>query len=197
MNVKLPTKSELRKGLGYVLINFATPIAFYITFNTAGAKPAITLAIGVTLLQVLVHFIYKMRPSPFFIVASGFTVAFGSIDLFLESPRYFRFEPTVQNLIMGSLLVFCLILKYPIAARFAEALPHRFRPNLSETKDSYLRRLTWIWVFYLYIKSLIFLYLALKVDLGRLILLRTVLGGGSLMILFVGEIVYRKWFRRS
>src|SRR4051812_25841669 len=80
--VKLPTRIQLKKALGYVLINFATPIAFYLTFRIYGPKPAIAFGIGVTCIQLVFHRLYRIRPSPFFLLASGFTVAFGTIDLF-------------------------------------------------------------------------------------------------------------------
>lgn len=179
--------------VGYVLINFATPIVFFITFHAWGSKPAIGFSIGVTCIQLLAHAIYRIKPSPFFILASGFTVAFGTIDLFLANPRYFRLEPFVQNFIMATLFLCALIFRVPVMRYLLEALPKKIKPDLGYLGAPYLRRLTWLCVIYLYLKSAFFLYLAFHVNLANLIVLRTIFGGGTLVLLFLGEMLYRKW----
>jgi intracellular septation protein A len=185
------------EAIEFILKNFATPIAFFWMFHVHGAKPAIALAIGVTGLQLLAHWRLKLKISPFFIVASGFTVLFGVIDLFLATPRFFRLEPFAQNMIMGLVFLTTVILKKPIAVWFANALPERVRPDLTQGSQQYLRNVTLVWGFYFILKAFLFLYIALKVDLGRLVILRTVIGGGSLLIIFGGEIFYRKYLRRA
>ncbi len=183
----------MRAGLGYFFRNFATPVAFFILFKLQGPKPAIFLAIAVTLLQVLAHKVQRIPFSPFFIVASGFTVLFGSMDLLSTSPRYFRLEPFAHNFLLASVILVTLFTGHPLAAWFVRALPERFRPPTTGLAgQSYLRKLTWVWVGYLYLKSFLFLWLAFRVDLGNLILLRSLIGGGTLVLLFGGEIAYRK-----
>jgi uncharacterized membrane protein len=61
----------------------------------------------------------------------------------------------------------------------------------------YLRNVTLAWSFYLLAKAGIYLYLALTVDLGTLIVLRSAIGGASLGLMFLGELAYRKYFRKS
>lgn len=162
-------------------------------FRAYGAKPAIGLAIAVTCLQLLLHAVFRLAISPFFLVASGFTVLLGSIDLLVASPRFFRLEPFAQNFVMGTVFLVTLFTRLPLVAWFAAALPEKVRPNLDEHGHHYLRKVTLVWVVYFYIKSLIFLYLAYQVDLGNLILLRSLIGGVSLVLMFVGEIIFRKF----
>ena len=161
-SVKLPNRTELRQGIEFILINFATPIAFYFTFRWRGAKPAIALAIVVTLIQLMTHGYYRIKPSPFFIIASGFTVFFGGIDLFIHTPQFFRLEPSAQNLIVGSGLFFAYFARYPIAKRFLDALPQKIRPIYIPDAEAYLRRLTLVWAFYLYFKAAFFSIWPLK-----------------------------------
>lgn len=182
--------------LGFVLINFATPIVFYITFRIAGARPAIAFAVGATAIQVFCHWIFRLRFSPFFIVASGFTVLFGGIDLFIQIPRFYRLEPAVQNFVIATAFLMTMFTRVPMITHFAAALPKNFRPDIVASDESYIRKLTWVWIFYLYFKAGVFLFLALHVNLGDLIVLRSLIGGGTIALLFVGEIVYRKWIRR-
>jgi intracellular septation protein A len=183
--------------MGFFLRNFAAPFAFFIAFKLAGPKPAIALAIGITLLQILAHRIHGMRLSPFFYAATGLTLVFGALDLIVDSPRYFRLEPFVHNLLVGSVFLGSVLVDRPILGWFAESLPRRFRPSDAELEGGYLHRLTLVWAFYLLSKAFFFLWLALRVDLGELVVLRTVIGGGSLWLLLLGELFYRKRIRRT
>jgi uncharacterized membrane protein len=194
--VRLPKRIEIKQAAQYVLLNLAGPLGFYLTFHWIGPKAAIGLAISITLIQVIVHWIYSLRFSPIFIVAAGFTVLFGSIDLFLESPQFFRLEPFAQNLVVGTVFLLSLLGRVPVVVWFASGLPEPVRPDLSVIGNDYLRKLTFLWGIYFCVKAGIFFYLAYQVDLGSLVVLRSLIGGGSLVLMFVGEIIYRKWIRK-
>jgi uncharacterized membrane protein len=202
MSAARPRVRSVVKGtwatLEFVLKNFAAPIGFFFVFRAHGAKPAIALALGVTGLQLLLHWVLRAGLSPFFIVASGFTILFGVIDLLIATPRFFRLEPFVQNFIMGSVFLATLFTRMPIATWFATGLPERIRPRLDSPETRrYLRNVTVVWAAYFHVKGLLFLYLAFQVDLGELVLLRTIIGGGTLVLMFLGELTYRKWIRRQ
>ena len=185
--------------LEFVLKNFATPIAFFVVFEGYGAKPAIAMAIGVTFIQLFAHWILELSLSPFFLVASGFTVALGSIDLVIASPQFYRLEPFAQNFVMSVMFASTLFTKMPMVAWFAAALPEKIRPNVSVTDPAgrrYFRQVTFVWSIYFVLKSFFFLYLAFQVDLGRLVILRSVIGGVTLAMMLGGELAYRKWVKR-
>jgi uncharacterized membrane protein len=132
--------------------------------------------------------------SPFYIVASGFTVAFGTIDLFLDSPRFFRLEPFAQNFLIGMIFLISLKTRISVLGWLASGLPAAFRPKIEPEMAGYLRKLTAVWGIYLLAKAFVFLYLAYHVNLGHLILLRSLIGGGTLGVMIGGEIIYRKYF---
>lgn len=184
----------LYRGLSYTLLNFATPIVFYFAFRYLGAKAAIGYAILATFLQFLAHRLGGKSLSPFFLLSSGFVIFFGSIDLILRTPTVFRLEPFVQNFVVATSILITTMADIPLFEYFVDALPHWLRPVLDPEMAVYLRRVTWVWIGYLYVKSAVFLYLAFHVDLGTLILLRSVLGGGSLLLLILGEFAYRSYF---
>lgn len=188
-------QTRTKYWVSYVLLNFATPIAFFLTFRTLGSKPAIALAVVTTCLQLLAHWVQSLPLSPFLLVSSSFTILFGVTDLVLARPQFFRLQPFAQNFILGTAFLMTLIFRIPLMAWFAEALPQGWRPDPASVDPRYLRRVTAVWVVYLYAKAALFLYLAFRVDLGALVIYRTVIGGGSLVLLFFGEIIYRKWFR--
>ncbi|MCM2276682.1 MAG: septation protein IspZ [Oligoflexia bacterium] len=183
-----------RNWAGWIVLNFSAPIGFFWTFRTFGPRPAILLAIVLTFAQALYHRIRGLRFSPFFLVASGFTIVFGSIDLLLVAhPRFFRFGPFAQNFLLGIAFLGTLLSRAPAIAWFAAALPRELRSDLDRVGNRYLHRVTLVWGLYFLLKAFLFLYLAFRVDLGVLILLRSVIGGGSLVLMFVGELAYRKW----
>jgi uncharacterized membrane protein len=188
------SRSWLRHAWTFVeftLKNFAAPIAFFWVFQIKGAKPAIAIAVGVTFVQVLVHCFYRLKMTPFFLTASGFTLLFGGMDLLIKTPRFFRLEPFAQNTLLGLIFMATVMTGTPIVSWFAQALPAQIRPKLDDTAEHYLRNVTIAWSIYFFLKGLLFLYLAFRVDLGRLIILRSVIGGVSFVMMFGAEYLYR------
>ena len=186
---------QVKTALDFILKNMAVPIAFFLVFRAQGAKPAIAVAIAVTIVHLLISRIRRIPLSPFFVVAAVFTVLFGSIDLMVRTPRFFRLEPAFQNGLIGAAFLFTLVTKIPLAEWFAKALPEQVRPSLDQDSRPYLLKVTIVWIVYFFLKAALYLYLAFHVDLGRLVILRALIGGGSLAAMFVGEILYRKLIR--
>lgn len=193
--MKTQRSQRILDAFRYLFLNFATPVVFYLVFHWKGAKLAIGFALGVTLLQAGAHGVYRQRFSPFFMLSSGLILGFGLVDLLVRDPRFFRFEPSVQNFLLASIFLLAQFKRFPVIRIFVQALPEKFQSEFLEPDDQYLRKLTWVWIAYLYFKGFFFLYLALHVDLGDLILLKSVLGTGSLLLLVSGEWAYRKWLR--
>jgi intracellular septation protein A len=190
-----PRFQALVRALDFVAKNFAAPIVFYASFNIWGAKPAIASAVAISLILGAWFAAKRVRPSPIFLVASVFTVVFGAIDLVIATPTWFRFEPFAQNLIIGSIFLVLQLARVPVAAWFMTGYPKAFQMELTPANLAYLRGITWIWVAYLHAKAAAFYWMALHYDLDDLVVLRTVIGGGTLVLLIGGEILYRKRFR--
>ena len=176
------------------LINFLVPALFFVVFRLGGTKPAIGFAIGTALIQTLVMKLRRIPISPFFILGAVFTIAFGTIDLFLKTPRFFRLEPAVQSFVMGLVFHGALLMKVPLLERFALALPPLVRPNIENLPASYLRNVTWVWIGYFYVKAAAYLYLAFHVNLGHLIVLRALLGTASVILMIGAEWLIRRHY---
>ncbi len=183
--VKTPSWEQLKQGVSYFFLNLATPVTFYWAFHEWGPKAAIGFAVGVSILQLLTHVVFRVRPSPIFIFASGFTVVFGGIDLWIKTPQFYRFEPFAQNFGVATFFLFATWAGLPLAYEVAKALPKPVQPKFRTPDDPALKRLTWIWIVYLYLKSGFYLFLAFRVDLANLILLRTLIGGGSMAVMIL------------
>ena len=179
--------------MSFLAKNFLVPITFFLLFHWIGPKVAIGVAVVMTAIQIIWDRARGEKLSPFFAVASFFTVAFGLVDLFLRSPRFFKLEPFFQNSLMGLIFAASLITDRPLIVWFAEAMPMRWRPHLGSAGVSYLRGVTLVWSLYFFLKAALFLWLAYRVDLGKLVILRSVVGGSTLVLMIVGEIGFRKW----
>jgi intracellular septation protein A len=188
-------KGQLRAALGFILDNFAAPIGFYALFITRGVKPAIALAVLIVGVQLFFHWLQGKRLSPIFMVAAGFTAGLGTVDLLLTDPRYFRLEPFGQNLVIGLVTLGMGVARIPVVRWFADALPARIRPGHDAWTEARLLKLPYLWGAYFLAKAFLFLHLAYRVDLGELVLLRSVIGGGTLVLLVAGEVAYQHWHR--
>jgi uncharacterized membrane protein len=92
---------------------------------------------------------------------------------------------------MGTVFLVSYLAKIPLFERLASELPEKLRPRQA-LPQGYLRKLSLVWMSYTYLKALAYLVLATQVNLGALILLRTVLGSSTLFLMFLLEILYRK-----
>lgn len=184
-----------RAWVSFVFQNFLVPVAFFVVFRAQGAKSAIALAVAITLIQVLIQKLRRIPLSPFFLVASLFTIVFGMVDLLLTSPRFFRLQPFLQNFLIGLVFLVTLFRGKPLVEWFAASLPESVKPKEGELDRGYLRNTTWAWTIYFFAKAFLFLWLAYTVDLGELVLLRSLIGGLSLVAMFGAEVFYRKVVR--
>ncbi|OFZ22298.1 MAG: hypothetical protein A2X94_02275 [Bdellovibrionales bacterium GWB1_55_8] len=180
------------RWLGFATWNILPPLAFYALFQSYGAKPAVALAIVLSVSHAVLHGTGATRNSPFFLVSSFFTVTFGTLDLIGRTPQFYRFEPFFQNMILGVAFAATVFTRVPIAAWFAEGLPAALRPNSNEMNNGYLRKVTGAWAGHFFAKAMVFLYLAFQVTLAELVVLRSLIGGSSLLIMIGGEILIRK-----
>lgn len=183
---------HLRAVVEFILKNFAPPIAFFAIFQIRGPKAAIATAVAIAVGQLLTQLVLRQIISPFFLTASAFTVLFGVMDFFVHEPRFFKLEPFAENAAIGLIFTATLLAGKPIVLWFAQAMPPQFRPEITAASAAYLRNVTVVWILYFFAKGFLFLYLAFQVDLGRLVVLRSIIGGTSLIAMFGGEIVYRK-----
>jgi intracellular septation protein A len=187
----------VRTALEFIGKNFLPPIVFYATFRMAGAKAAIAFAVLTVALQTAVMWLKRIPHSPFFIVSSSFTILFGGLDLVVRTPQYFRLEPGAQSIAIGLILLVTAFTRVTLLEWFTTGLPPRFRPAPGEIDRAYYRGFTLVLSAYFFLKAAIYLYLAFQVDLGSLILFRSVFGAVSLALLVLGELLWRRKLRRK
>ena len=177
--------------LVFLAENLAAPLSFFVLFRLTGPKWAIAAAALISGVQLVRDLHAGSGLKPLLLVASGFTIGFGALDLVLTSPRFFRYEPALQNAFLGLAFLVSLGMERPLIERFAQSLPERFRPEPGPVSRRYLRRLTSVWAVYFAVKATFFLHLAHTVTLDRLVVLRSIVGGLSLVAMIGGEILFR------
>lgn len=176
----------------FLLKNVSVPLIFAAVFRLFGAKPAIGFAAVATALQLLIQWVIRSPISPIFLVASAYTIGFGTVDLLIENPRYFRFEPALQNFTIGLAFLGSLVTGRPIVAWFEKALPESLRKDPALLGPHYYFYSTLAWGLYFLFKTVVFYYAALELELDMLVGFRSVFGGLTLAAMFGGEIWIRK-----
>lgn len=184
--------SRIAQVLAFVAQNFSVPVLFFVVFRLAGAQAAVATALIGTLIEAIILRARRGRVPPFFLVISFFTLLFGSIDLALKVPNYYRFEPFAQSALVGTLLWLAVLLKIPIARWLADDLPPEYRPDESRLPKGYLSRILLVFAAYFYLKAITYLWLSRVLDLGTLMLVRPFVGNGSFIALLLAEVAYRK-----
>jgi uncharacterized membrane protein len=181
-----------RTAIAFLLRDFAVPLSFFLIFQLKGPKPAIATAVVIAAIQLGALLVLKRKISPFFLTASLFTILFGGMDFFVHEPHFFKLEPFAENAAIGLIFAATLAAGKPIVLWFAQALPEKFRPEITSASAAYLKKVTIAWILYFFAKGLFFLYLAFQVDLGQLVVWRSVIGGSTLLMMVGGEILYRR-----
>jgi intracellular septation protein A len=171
----------------FLIENFLAPFAFFVVFRLRGTKPAIAVALAILVLQAGYFWLRRIRFSPFFITAGLVTLLTGTADLLVTHPHYFRLSPAGQNFFIALLLLVAMAAHLPVIEWFASGLPARFRPDLTKLPREYPRRVAWLFVAYFVAKGGLYLYLAFEVDLGELVILRSIIGPISFGLLVLAE----------
>ncbi len=176
----------------YLLKNFGPLIIFYAANHYYGLKPAIVCAIGFTMVEVLYLLVKKQPFSSFFKFSAGMTIVFGLADLILENPMFFKFEPTVTNLVTAFFFGASLWTEKTLIQEFTEK-----RDGNKEMTAERIQRCRWltlIWVGYFFVKAIIYFFVAEKYSIEEALLIRSTYGTISFYILLGWSIFLSKSF---
>lgn len=189
-------KHSPQEWLGFLFKTFTVPLSFFVVFKLYGSKPAISVAILAAFSQGAFERWNRRPLSPFFLVGSFFTLLLGGLDLLGPHPQYYRFEPFAHNLVIALIFLGATLRGFLLLEWFAQGLPTSFRPEMTPELRRYFFKVTWAWIAYLLAKAFFFLWLSSRVDLGELMLIRSIGGGATLVLMVGGEMVIRRiWFR--
>lgn len=132
----------------------------------------------------------KQATSRLFWLTTLLTLGFGAFDLVVGKVVLFRFEAVVTNLLTALYFGASVLTGKSVLEEFYE------KSQASTTKiaaelSSYLRLFTLVWTAYFLLKSGVYYWLALTLPLTRLVLIRSIIGTLSLLLLLGGERLVR------
>jgi uncharacterized membrane protein len=182
---------RLLRFLSFLFESFGPLATFLIVDRYFGLRAAIGASIAFALIEVVALAARKKQPTQLFVMTTLMTLAFGAVDLTLATPRFFRFEAVVTNVLTGLWFGATLRGDRSMLLEFYEKTKKPEDPSPPEL-PMYLRRLTQVWTISFFAKAALYLALALTLPLDRAIYVRSIVGPATFLILLLGERAARR-----
>lgn len=166
-----------------ILGDFAGMIFFFLLANFAGLKAAI----AGSLLVIAIGALYRWRSGAGFgrlwLVLNGLTVAFGLVDLMVQTPFMLRFEAVITNLVVGAAFTFGAFGAKPMVQEFAEKRQGAPFPPGRRDLQAFFRAFTLFWAGYFYVKAVVYLVLAFTLSFEEMLVWRAVFGNVTMVLM--------------
>jgi intracellular septation protein A len=172
-----PMKSLLRV-LVFAVNNFGPLIGFYVINSFYGFRTAILVSIAIVVVEVLYKLIRKREFTGFFWFSVLITLVFGALDLWVQTPIFFRYESVITNIITG--IYFGMTLR-PSSKSFIQEWVEKKegKPLENPTRILRTRLVTGVWTFYFFAKAAFYLYVNQHYSYEQAFWIRTTIGTGS------------------
>jgi intracellular septation protein A len=180
--------------LRFLVGEFAPLLLFYALLALFGLKPAIGGSIAFILLDVARHRLRHIAFTRIYMLSAGLTVAFGLIDLSVQTPFMLSYESVVTSLVVGAFFAAGARGERPMLQEMAErsegeAFP--VRPDVTR----FFRLLTLFWAAYFVVKAAAYFWLAREFPIGEAGAIRAVAGPASLGVMMLISLQGRRLFR--
>jgi intracellular septation protein A len=174
---------RLRAVLEFVLWEFG-PLVVLLALSAAfGLKVAIAGTIAFIVVDAARRLWRHIPFTRIYLVSSGLAVIFGSIDLFAQTPFMLKYEAVITNVATGIAFVAGARGDKPMLQEIAEQRSRAF-PDRADVRH-FFRLFTLVWAGYFFAKAGAYLWLGAVLPLGRVMLVRSVLGSVSLGVMLV------------
>lgn len=173
---------KILPALKYVVTEFGPLLGFWVLNYTVSTKAAVAGTVLIILIDGLWRISRKLPITKLYIVTSGLTLVFGSIDLFSESPFMLAYEAVVTNLLTGGFFVVGALGKRPLVQELAE---QRAGETFADRPDYtlFFRAFTLFWAAYFLLKSVVYFWMAWNLPLVQAMAIRTVAGTASMGVM--------------
>lgn len=172
---------KLRGLLKFAFNNFGPVIVFYAVNHFYGLKPAIAVSTIFSVGEIAYKIRKGQKITGMFKFTALITLVFGAVDLYAQQSFLFKYESAVTNVFTG--LFFG-------ASIFGEkSVIHEYYENTKDPKPltrdrlAYFKILTGVWVAYFFAKAAAYAWLAGRVSLEQGMVIRTLLGSGTLYVM--------------
>ncbi len=182
------------KGLLSLAGSFAGLAIFWITMALFGLKPAIAATMAFVILDGARRLILRVPTPSLYMFGNLMALAFGVIDLTAKTPFMIRYEGVITNLITAAFFARDAFSRRPMFLDFAERSRGAPFPDSLVGMTAFFRAFTLAWTAYFVLKAGLFLWLVQAFPLPRALILRSIIGTGSLLVMmaisFQGRRVY-------
>ncbi|NNN05397.1 MAG: hypothetical protein HKL90_05810 [Elusimicrobia bacterium] len=175
--------AKLKPLFAFVFGNFGPVIVFYAANHYRGLAAGITASAIYSISEIILKFVKKQTLPPLFKYTAAMTMIFGGVDLWAQRSILFKYEGGVTHLITGFVFAGTLFSGTPLLEEFYRQSPAA-KPMTPELR-SYFRFLTGLWVAYFFFTAVLFFWFAWRFSLEKSVLLRSVVGTGSLCLLLL------------
>ena len=176
------TMLAFKKILSFLISNFGPLIGFYLVNLFWGFQTAVVVSIGLAAAEYVWLKLNKRKIDAFFYFSSGIIVVFGLLDLYIETPFFFKLESSITNLFFAAFFGLSVFNEKSITQIFAEN-QNRTTADNSDDKRFFFACFTLFWAFYFLVKALVYLWLNFNLEFENAMILRLILGKGSLWVM--------------
>jgi intracellular septation protein A len=169
--------TKLKILSSFLFSNFGPLIIFYFCNHFWGLKVALAATVIWTIGEIIFKKLKGKELSQFFIFTATITIVFGLIDIYLQQSIFFKFEAPLTNFVVGLYFALSLFGK-PLIQEFAEQ-QGRIAGTLSADTEYYFKFLTLVWAFYMWAKSVVYIWVAMNMTLEEGLVFRTIFGSIS------------------
>jgi intracellular septation protein A len=186
-----------KENLNLLLLSFAPLIAFYGFEHFFGLKVAIGATVVVTIAEIIYRKFKKEELGAFFYFISITTIVFGLIDVYSTGTSFFKYEPALTNFVTGIYFAYGAMTPKPMMLEMGQKMK-KIPEDVAPEFVSYLRVMTWLWVWYMLVKSVAYLWIAREPETStvKMMIIRTVAGNVSMFVMLgISWLVSKPIFR--
>lgn len=163
----------------FVVFEFG-PLAVFLILSAAfGVKVAILGSILFIVVDATWRATHRLSFTRLYLLTSGLTLVFGTIDLISATPFMLKYEAVVTNVATGVAFVVGALGEKPLIQEAAEKRQGHPFPGGAEVRR-FFQLFTLLWAGYFFIKAAFYCWTALTFPLAEAMALRSTIGGVSL-----------------
>lgn len=147
-----------------------------------GIKPAIICSIAFTIAEYVWLRLQNQKINSFFYLSSGVIIIFGTLDLFIKTPVFLKWEAAVINILFAGFFAFSIFKEKSIVQEFAETQGRVATESNADTKF-FFNCFTLFWTIYFLAKAILYLWLNFNYQFEDALIFRVFTGKISLFIM--------------
>lgn len=191
--------SGAKRGKLVLLLRFlagelAPLLVFYALLALFGLKPAIAATVGFILLDLVRHHLLHIAYTRIYLMSAGLTVAFGAIDLSVQTPFMLSYESVITSLVVGVFFALGARGERPMLQEMAERQESEAIPDRPDVTH-FFRLLTLMWAAYFVLKAAAYFWVAREFSMVQAGLIRSVSGPVSMGVMMLISFQGRRLFR--